>query len=104
VIHTGKETMFGQIVQSATTNVESTFEKGIRKFGFLLMKITLVLAAFILTINLLNHKSLIDSALFALALAVGMAPELLPAITTIAMSAGANRMYRKKVIVKNLSS
>jgi len=104
IIQTGRDTIFGNIVQSTSKEVESTFEKGIKKFGFLLMKITLVLAAFILTVNLLNHKSLIDSALFALALAVGMAPELLPAITTIAMSAGANRMLKKKVIVKNLSS
>jgi Mg2+-importing ATPase len=55
-------------------------------------------------VNLLNHKSVIDSALFALALAVGMAPELLPAIATIAMSAGAKRMLVKKVIVKKLAS
>ncbi|MCX6351418.1 MAG: HAD-IC family P-type ATPase, partial [Bacteroidetes bacterium] len=59
---------------------------------------------FILVVNLLNHKSIIESALFALALAVGMAPELLPAITTIAMSAGAKRMLEKKVIVKKLAS
>jgi Mg2+-importing ATPase len=68
------------------------------------MKITLVLSAIILMINLLNHKSPIESALFALALAVGMAPELLPAITTIAMSVGAKKMLQKKVIVKKLSS
>ena len=68
------------------------------------MKITLVLSVFILVINLINHKSPIESALFALALAVGMAPELLPAITTIAMSAGAKRMLAKKVIVKKLAS
>jgi Mg2+-importing ATPase len=68
------------------------------------MKITLVLSIFILIVNLLNHKSAIESALFALALAVGMAPELLPAITTIAMSAGAKRMLTKKVIVKKLAS
>ena len=54
--------------------------------------------------NLLNHKGIIESALFALALAVGMAPELLPAITTIAMSAGAKRLLDKKVIVKKLNS
>jgi len=104
VIQTGRDTVFGGIVQSNTTTVESAFEKGIRKFGLLLMKITVLLAVFILIVNLLNHKSLMDAALFALALAVGMAPELLPAITTIAMSAGANRMLHKKVIVKNLSS
>ncbi len=104
VINTGNNTMFGSIVQSANSKVETSFEKGIKDFGFFLMKITLILSLFILVVNLLNHKSVVDSALFALALAVGMAPELLPAITTIAMSAGARRMLAKKVIVKKLSS
>ncbi len=104
VIATGDNTIFGSIAKSASTTVVTTFERGIRDFGFFLMKITLVLSIFILVVNLLNHKSVIDSALFALALAVGMAPELLPAITTIAMSAGAKRMLEKKVIVKKLPS
>lgn len=104
VINTGNNTMFGSIVNSANTKVETSFEKGIKDFGFFLMKITLFLSLFILVVNLLNHKSVVESALFALALAVGMAPELLPAITTIAMSAGAKRMLAKKVIVKKLSS
>ncbi len=104
VINTGNETIFGSIAQSANMVVETTFEKGIKDFGYFLMKITLVLSFFILVVNLLNHKSVIESALFALALAVGMAPELLPAITTIAMSAGAKRMLAKKVIVKKLAS
>ncbi len=104
VIHTGNTTLFGNIVQSASTEVETSFEKGIKDFGYFLMKITLVLSVFILTVNLFNHKSIIESALFALALAVGMAPELLPAITTIAMSAGAKRLLEKKVIVKKLAS
>jgi Mg2+-importing ATPase len=104
VINTGAQTLFGSIPQSVSTNVETAFEKGIKDFGFMLLKITLTLSFFILVVNLLNHKSVIDSALFALALAVGMAPELLPAITTIAMSAGAKRMLEKKVIVKKLTS
>jgi Mg2+-importing ATPase len=104
VINTGNDTIFGSIVNSVSTNFETSFEKGIKDFGYFLMKITLFLSAFILTVNLLNHKSIVESALFALALAVGMAPELLPAITTIAMSAGAKRMLEKKVIVKKLSS
>jgi len=103
-INTGKQTIFGSIVQSASSRSETTFEKGIKDFGFFLMRITLVLSFCILIVNLLNHKNVVESALFALALAVGMAPELLPAITTIAMSAGAKRMLAKKVIVKKLSS
>jgi Mg2+-importing ATPase len=101
---TGKDTILGQITLSTKETVQTNFEKGINQFGFFLMKITIVLSVFILTINLINHKNIIESALFALALAVGMAPELLPAITTIAMSAGAKRMLEKKVIVKKLAS
>ena len=104
VICTGSGTIFGGIAKSVNNSVETTFEKGIKDFGFFLMKITLVLSVFILVVNLLSHKSVIESALFALALAVGMAPELLPAITTIAMSAGAKRLLAKKVIVKKLAS
>ncbi len=104
VIQTGEETIFGSIAKSLSGTVETSFEKGIRDFGFFLMKITLTLAVFILVVNLINQKGIIESALFALALAVGMAPELLPAITTIAMSAGAKRLLEKKVIVKKLNS
>ena len=102
---TGKDTVFGIISTSLSKPDEETaFETGIRKFGILLMQITIVLAVIILAVNLYFGRPLIDSLLFCLALAVGMAPELLPAIMTIAMSAGAKRMAAQKVIVKKLSS
>lgn len=102
---TGKDTVFGNISASIARPADETaFEKGIRKFGFLLMQITIVLAVIILTVNIYLGRPLIDSLLFGLALAVGMAPELLPAIMTIAMSSGAKRMAQQKVIVKKLSS
>lgn len=102
---TGKDTVFGNISASLSKpSDETAFEKGIRKFGFLLMQITIVLAIIILAVNIYFGRPLIDSLLFGLALAVGMAPELLPAIMTIAMSAGAKRMAAQKVIVKKLSS
>ncbi|MBU8882511.1 magnesium-translocating P-type ATPase [Kaistella sp. DKR-2] len=104
VIQTGEQTIFGTIAKSVSGTVETSFEKGIKDFGFFLMKITMTLAVFILVVNLFNHKGIIESALFALALAIGMAPELLPAVTTIAMSAGAKRLLEKKVIVKKLNS
>ena len=104
VIQTGEDTLFGAIARSASAVTETSFEKGLKDFGYFLMKITLFLSIFILVINLLGGKEVIDSALFALALAVGMAPELLPAISTIAMSQGANRLLQKKVIVKKLSA
>lgn len=104
VIQTGGETLFGRLSVSAEKGTTTAFEHGIRDFGFFLLKITLLLAVFILIVNLLHHTGIIESALFALALAVGMAPELLPAITTIAMSRGAKKLLEKKVIVKKLNS
>ena len=104
IVNTGQDTIFGSIAKSITTSTETAFEKGINKFGFFLMQVTIVFAIAILVLNLYFHRPFIDSVLFALALAIGMAPELLPAIMTIAMSAGAKRMLEKKVIVKKLSS
>ena len=102
---TANNTIFGSIAQSMNRPADETaFEKGIKRFGYLLMQITIVLAIVILATNLYFGKPLIDSLLFGLALAVGMAPELLPAIMTIAMSSGAKRMAQQKVIVKKLSS
>ena len=109
VVNTGENTIFGSIAKSISTSTETAFEKGIRSFGYFLMQITVALAGLILILNLvfhqpITHAVLFNSVLFALALAIGMAPELLPAIMTIAMSAGAKRMLEKKVIVKKLSS
>ena len=104
VIHAGQDTVFKNIAKSVSTVTPSSFEKGIRGFGFLLMKITLLLSSFILIVNLLTGKTILESGLFTLALAVGMAPELLPAITTIAMSAGAKRLLSKKVLVHKLNA
>jgi len=102
---TGKDTVFGSISASLSKPPEETaFEKGIRKFGYLLMQITIVLAIIILAVNIYFGRPLIESLLFGLALAVGMAPELLPAIMTVAMSAGSKRMAKQKVVVKKLSS
>lgn len=104
VVQTGSETVFGKMAHSLVQTPETAFEKGIRKFGFFLLRITVILSLIILVGNLYFKKPLFDSVLFSLALAVGMAPELLPAIMTFAMSAGAKRMLKKKVIVKKLSS
>lgn len=104
VVYTGKQTTFGKLVQSMSQTPETAFEKGIRRFGYFLLRITVVLAIITLSFNLYFHQRLFDSILFSLALAVGMTPELLPAIMTFAMSAGAKRLLTKKVIVKKLSS
>jgi Mg2+-importing ATPase len=103
-IHTGDQAMFGTLVRDAGNPKPNGFESGLKEFGYFLLRITLVLSLLVLVLNFFRNKSLLDSALFSLALAVGMAPELLPAITTMAMSAGAARMLEKKVIVKDINS
>ena len=105
VIKTGKQTEFGKISGRLQSKVpETDFEKGIRHFGYMLMEITLVLVIVIFAINILLHKPALDSFLFSLALAVGLTPQLLPAIISINLSVGARAMAKQQVIVKRLSS
>lgn len=103
-VNTGIDTLFGQLQKSLVRESETVFERGIKKFGFFLLQVTVVLSLIILCVNIYFKKPIFDSILFSLAIAVGMAPELLPAIMTLAMTAGAKRMLKKKVIVKKLSS
>lgn len=103
-VQVGAGTVFGQMAHSLTQSPETAFEKGIRHFGYFLLRTTVILSVIILLSNLYFEKPFFDSILFSLALAVGMAPELLPAIMTFAMAAGTRRMLKKKVIVKKLSS
>lgn len=105
VAGTGIHTEFGRISQSLKqTAPETDFEHGIRRFGYFLMQITLVMVILIFTINVLLHKPVLDSLLFTLAIAVGLTPQLLPAIITVNLSQGARRMAQKKVIVKRLNA
>ena len=105
VIRTGQETEFGKISAGLQSkSPETDFEKGIRKFGYMLMEITLVLVILIFAVNVYLHKPVLDSFLFSLALAVGLTPQLLPAIISVNLSTGARRMAKQKVIVKRLSS
>lgn len=104
VVACGSDTHFSEITAKVSGYMETSFEKDIKDFGFFLMKIALGLSVLILLVNLILHKSIIDSALFALAIAVGMAPELLPAITTISMSMAAKKLLQKQVMVKKLNS
>lgn len=104
-VQTGQNTLLGSIESElGQMEVENAFEKGIRKFGYMLMRIALLMAGLILLANIALGRNPLDSILFALALSVGLAPEMLPAIVTITLSAGANRLAKQKVIVKKLSS
>jgi Mg2+-importing ATPase len=105
VIRTGSKTEFGKISGRLRLRPpETDFERGIRHFGYMLMEITLVLVIIIFAMNVLLHKPALDSFLFSLALAVGLTPQLLPAIITVNLAAGARAMAKKKVIVRRLSS
>jgi len=105
VVHTGRQTEFGAIAQRLqVAPPETEFERGIRVFGDMLIRVTLILVMGIFAINVFFHKPVIDAFLFALALAVGLAPELLPAIVSITLSNGAQRMAKEKVIVKRLAA
>ncbi|MEO6284099.1 MAG: magnesium-translocating P-type ATPase [Dyadobacter sp.] len=105
VMFTGSSTGFGHISQSLKSRDPLTeFEIGIKKFGYLLMQITMFLVIVIFGINVFLHKPVLDSFLFTLAIAVGLTPQLLPAIITVNLSQGARKMAKKNVIVKRLSS
>src|SRR5579871_5363677 len=105
VVKTGKETEFGQISASLQLRPpETDFERGIRRFGYLLMEVTLLMVLSIFAINVYLHRPVLESFLFALALAVGLTPQLLPAIISVNLAHGAKRMAEAKVIVKRLAS
>lgn len=105
VVGTGKQTEFGKVSERLKLRpAETEFERGIRRFGYFLMEVTLVLVLVIFAINLYLHRPVLESVLFSLALAVGLTPQLLPAIISINLAQGAKRMAKARVIVKRLAS
>jgi len=105
IVQTGRATVFGQIATRLSLRPpETEFERGIQRFGYLLTQVMLVMVVVVLAVNVFLAKPPIDSLLFALALAVGLAPELLPAIISITLAHGAQRMARLGVIVRRLNA
>ncbi len=105
VIATGLATEFGKLsLRIKLKTPETEFERGVRRFGYLLMEVTLILVILIFAANVYLAKPVVDSFLFALALAVGLTPQLLPAIITVNLAHGAKRMAARKVIVKQLAA
>jgi len=105
VVDTGRATAFAQVsARLAERPVVTGFERGMTAFGLLLARAMVVLVTAIFVVNLVLARPLIDSALFSLALAVGLTPQLLPAIVTISLSHGARAMARERVIVKRLDA
>jgi P-type Mg2+ transporter len=105
IVKTGKSTVFGQIAERLGLQPAQTeFERGVQNFGYLLTQVMLVMVVIVLAINIFLAKPPIDSLLFALALAVGLAPELLPAIISITLAHGAQQMAKRGVIVRRLNA
>jgi Mg2+-importing ATPase len=105
VARTGHDTEFGRL--SARLHVEppkTEFERGLRRFGYFLIEVTLLLVTAIFAFNVYLQKPVLDSFLFAMALAVGLTPQLLPAIISVNLAKGARDMAARKVIVKRLTA
>jgi len=105
VVATGRDTRLGGIAGVlASAPPPTAFAVGIKDFGMLIVRLTVLLVLFVLLVNLLFARPLLESFLFALALAVGLTPELLPMVVSVTLARGALRMARKDVIVKRLSA
>jgi Mg2+-importing ATPase len=104
-IRTGRATMLGQIGASLEREPPpSAFEQGTRSFGVLILKLALIMVLFTILANAWRGRPWLDSFLFAIALAVGLAPEMLPMVVSVTLSRGAIRMARRKVLVKRLAA
>jgi len=105
VVGTGPKTEFGKVSERLRLKPpETEFERGVRRFGYLLMEVTMVLVVATFAINVYFARPVLESLLFSLALAVGLTPQLLPAIISINLAHGAKSMALQKVIVKRLAS
>jgi len=103
VVATGGRAEFGRIALAlGTRQPETDFQVGLRKFSGLLLQVALVLTTLILVTNLLLQRPLIDAILFSLAIAVGITPQLLPAVVSTSLAAGSRRLAASKVLVKRL--
>lgn len=105
VVNTGPATMFGAAATALAGSTEaSPFAADLNAYGLLTARLTMVLVAVVMAASVFLGRPVLQSLLFAVALAVGLTPELLPMITTVTLSRGAIRMARRKVIVKRLAA
>ncbi|WP_432989470.1 magnesium-translocating P-type ATPase [Dactylosporangium sp. CA-233914] len=103
VVATGMHTEFGRIAAGLSQrSPETSFQAGLRRFSVLLLQVAVVLTIGIFVTNLLLHRPLLDSAMFSLAIAVGITPQLLPAVVSTSLAAGSRQLARYKVLVKRL--
>ncbi len=103
-VRTGQKAEFGKIAGRLSIQAETDFERGVKRFGYFLMEVTLVLVLIVFAVNVQAGRPVIDGLMFSLALAVGLTPQLLPAIITVNLAKGSKYMSRKGVIVKRLAS
>jgi P-type Mg2+ transporter len=105
VVATGGSTEIGGVSARLRTTVPTSgFQRGITSFGLLLVRATVTLTSLIFVINLVLSRPFVESMLFSLALAVGLTPQLLPAIVAVSLARGARLMARERVIVRRLES
>ena len=103
VYATGANAQFGRLaVGLGERQPETEFQIGLRRFSYLLLRVALTLTVVIIVTNLLLRRPVIDSALFGLAIAVGITPQLLPAVVSASLASGSRRLARLKVLVKRL--
>jgi P-type Mg2+ transporter len=102
---TGARTALGEIGESLSGRAPATaFELGTRSFGLLILRLAMLMVLFVILVNTFRHRPLLESFLFAVALAVGLTPELLPMIVSVTLARGALRMAAAQVIVKRLAA
>ena len=105
ICRTGSQTALGSLATSLAEKPPATaFAFGIRRFGLLIMRLTVLMVLFVLVVNISFHRPVLESLMFALALAVGLTPELLPMIVTVTLARSAMELAKRKVIVKRLSA
>jgi Mg2+-importing ATPase len=105
VTHTGTRTSFGRIaIGLGERHAETAFQSGLRAFSALLVRVAVVLSAFVFVVNVLLSRPVVEALLFSLAIAIGITPQLLPAIVTVSLSTGSRRLAHRKVLVKRLVS
>jgi P-type Mg2+ transporter len=105
ICRTGSQTALGALAISLAEKPPATaFAVGIRRFGLLIMRLTVLMVLFVLVVNISFHRPILESLMFALALAVGLTPELLPMIVTVTLASSAMELAKRKVIVKRLSA
>jgi Mg2+-importing ATPase len=105
VIHTGKNTYLNTLTKDiAGTRPETAFDKGIENFTYLMIKFMFFMVPTVFLVNGITKGNWFEAFLFGISIAVGLTPEMLPAIVTLNLSKGAINMAKKKTIVKNLNS